>query len=402
MNINLSNRVSAERPHIIFCGIRNAGKSSVVNAVTGQKLSLVSDTKGTTTDPVQKAMEILPLGPVVIIDTPGIDDEGELGKMRVERALRAIDRADAAVLVADGQIGLQAQDNALIDEFKKRKIPYIIAFNKSDLYDVPADMHENVIYVSAEKGTNIEQLKEMLARIVKCDEEKTILGDLIDANDVVILVTPIDSSAPKGRLILPQQQTIRDILAKNAINVVVRETELKSALDKLGVKPKMVITDSQAFAKVSRDTPEDILLTSFSILFAWYKGSLAESVKGAAMLDRLHDGDTVLISEGCTHHRQCEDIGTVKLPKMITEYSGKNLNFEFTSGGEFPSDLSKYALVVHCGACMLNEREMHARVKYAKDCGVPITNYGIALAQLTGILRRALAPFPSVLAELDK
>lgn len=400
MNINLSTQVSAERPHIIFCGIRNAGKSSVVNAVTGQKISLVSDTLGTTTDPVQKAMEILPLGPVVIIDTPGIDDEGELGKMRVDRAMRAVDKADAAVLVADGNKGRQSADNELIEIFKKRNIPYIIAFNKCDLFETPEKTADNVIYVSAEKGINIDKLKETIARMINRDEEKTILGDLIEPNDIVILVTPIDSSAPKGRLILPQQQTIRDILAKNAINVVVRETELKTVLGKLAVKPKLVVTDSQAFASVSRDTPEDIMLTSFSILFARYKGSLPEAVRGAAMLDKLKDNDTVLISEGCTHHRQCEDIGTVKLPKMISEYTGKKLNFEFTSGGEFPQDTSKYSLIVHCGACMINEREMQARIGYARKGGVPITNYGIMLAQLTGILKRALAPFPDILKEL--
>lgn len=403
MNINLSNQVSAERPHIIFCGIRNAGKSSVVNAVTGQNLSLVSDTKGTTTDPVQKAMEILPLGPVVIIDTPGIDDEGELGKMRVDRAMRTIDKADAAVLVADGTKGLLKPDEELISVFKERKIPYIIAFNKSDLFNEVPKSEGNTVYVSAERGTNIKRLKDMLAELINREEDdKTLLGDLVEANDVVILVTPIDSSAPKGRLILPQQQTIRDILAVNAINIVVRETELKAALSKLSVKPKLVITDSQAFAKVSADTPEDIPLTSFSILFARYKGNLKEAVRGAAMLDKLKDGDKILISEGCTHHRQCEDIGTVKLPKMISEYSGKKLNFEFTSGGEFPQNPSEYALIVHCGACMLNEREMQSRIRYAAEYGVPITNYGIAIAQVTGILRRAVAPFPDILMELDK
>lgn len=399
----MKNTVSAERPHIVFCGMRNAGKSSIVNAVTGQAMSLVSDVKGTTTDSVQKAMEILPLGPVVIIDTPGIDDEGELGEMRVAAANRALDKADAAVLVTDGTKGLQYADRRLIELFAAKKIPYITVYNKCDLFDAPKSADKNSIYASAKTGAGINELKEKLALLINSEtDEKTLLGDIISAGDVAVLVTPIDASAPKGRLILPQQQTIRDILAANAVSIVVRETELSDTLAKLAVKPKIVITDSQAFKQVSADTPEDIPLTSFSILMARYKGSLPSSVRGAAMLDKLNDGDKVLISEGCTHHRQCKDIGTVKLPNMISKYSGKKIEFSFTSGGEFPRDLSEYSLVVHCGACMLNEREMQSRMGYAAEYGVPITNYGTAIAQMTGILRRSLMPFPEILSLIEK
>ena len=379
--MGLNDRVSAERIHIGFFGLRNAGKSSVVNAVTGQKLSLVSEVKGTTTDPVQKAMELLPLGPVVIIDTPGIDDEGKLGEMRVMRAKQVLSKTDIAILTVDAARGMQDADRELCDLFSSRKIPYIVVFNKSDLLaEIPAAA-ENEIYVSAEHGTNIYELKEKIGALAgKLENKKSLIGDLIEPNDIVVLVTPIDESAPKGRMILPQQQMIRDVLDHGAINVVVKETELEKALSSLSQKPKMVITDSQAFGKVSKTVPEDILLTSFSILFARYKGELREVVRGAAYLNRLKDGDTVLISEGCTHHRQCNDIGTVKLPGWISGYTGKNLNFEFTSGGEFPDDLSKYALIVHCGACMLNEREMKSRIERAVDAKIPITNYGTAIA----------------------
>ena len=375
--MGLNDRVSAERIHIGFFGLRNAGKSSVVNAVTGQKLSLVSEVKGTTTDPVQKAMELLPLGPVVIIDTPGIDDEGKLGEMRVMRAKQVLSKTDIAILTVDAARGMQDADRELCDLFSSRKIPYIVVFNKSDLLaEIPAAA-ENEIYVSAEHGTNIYELKEKIGALAgKLENKKSLIGDLIEPNDIVVLVTPIDESAPKGRMILPQQQMIRDVLDHGAINVVVKETELEKALSSLSQKPKMVITDSQAFGKVSKTVPEDILLTSFSILFARYKGELREVVRGASYLDRLKNGDTVLISEGCTHHRQCNDIGTVKLPGWINGYTGKNLNFEFTSGGEFPDDLSKYALIVHCGACMLNEREMKSRIERAVDAKIPITNYG--------------------------
>lgn len=400
--MGLNDRVSAERIHIGFFGLRNAGKSSVVNAVTGQKLSLVSEVKGTTTDPVQKAMELLPLGPVVIIDTPGIDDEGKLGEMRVMRAKQVLSKTDIAILTVDAARGMQDADRELCDLFSSRKIPYIVVFNKSDLLaEIPAAA-ENEIYVSAEHGTNIYELKEKIGALAgKLENKKSLIGDLIEPNDIVVLVTPIDESAPKGRMILPQQQMIRDVLDHGTINVVVKETELEKALSSLSQKPKMVITDSQAFGKVSKTVPEDILLTSFSILFARYKGELREVVRGAAYLNRLKDGDTVLISEGCTHHRQCNDIGTVKLPGWISGYTGKNLNFEFTSGGEFPDDLSKYALIVHCGACMLNEREMKSRIERAVDAKIPITNYGTAIAQVHGILNRSLSPFPDIAGEIS-
>lgn len=400
--MGLNDRVSAERIHIGFFGLRNAGKSSVVNAVTGQKLSLVSEVKGTTTDPVQKAMELLPLGPVVIIDTPGIDDEGKLGEMRVMRAKQVLSKTDIAILTVDAARGMQDADRELCDLFSSRKIPYIVVFNKSDLLaEIPAAA-ENEIYVSAEHSTNIYELKEKIGALAgKLENKKSLIGDLIEPNDIVVLVTPIDESAPKGRMILPQQQMIRDVLDHGAINVVVKETELEKALSSLSQKPKMVITDSQAFGKVSKTVPEDILLTSFSILFARYKGELREVVRGAAYLNRLKDGDTVLISEGCTHHRQCNDIGTVKLPGWISGYTGKNLNFEFTSGGDFPDDLSKYALIVHCGACMLNEREMKSRIERAVDAKIPITNYGTAIAQVHGILKRSLSPFPDIAEEIS-
>ena len=400
--MGLNDRVSAERIHIGFFGLRNAGKSSVVNAVTGQKLSLVSEVKGTTTDPVQKAMELLPLGPVVIIDTPGIDDEGKLGEMRVMRAKQVLSKTDIAILTVDAARGMQDADRELCDLFSSRKNPYIVEFNKSDLLaEIPAAA-ENEIYVSAEHGTNIYELKEKIGALAgKLENKKSLVGDLIEPNDIVVLITPIDESAPKGRMILPQQQMIRDVLDHGAINVVVKETELEKALTSLSQKPKIVITDSQAFGKVSKTVPEDILLTSFSILFARYKGELREVVRGASSLDRLNDGDTVLISEGCTHHRQCNDIGTVKLPDWISGYTGKNLNFEFTSGGDFPDDLSKYALIVHCGACMLNEREMKSRIERAVDAKIPITNYGTAIAQVHGILKRSLSPFPDIAGEIS-
>lgn len=400
--MSLNSVVSAERVHIGFFGLRNAGKSSVVNAVTGQSLSLVSDIKGTTTDPVKKAMELLPLGPVVIIDTPGIDDEGTLGEMRVKRAKQILNQTDIAVLVVDGEKGLQTADEELISLFDGKAIPYIIAYNKSDLLNSVPEADENAIYVSAENGTNIYELKEMIARKAKtCESEKKLVADLISANDLVVLVVPIDSAAPKGRLILPQQQVIRDVLEIGACAVVCRETELKDTLAALGRKPKLVITDSQAFGKVSADTPADIPLTSFSILFVRYKSDLTAAVRGAAQLDKLKDGDRVLISEGCTHHRQCEDIGTVKMPAWVRGYTGKNIEFDFTSGTEFPEDLSRYSLVIHCGACMLNPREMQSRALHANDCGVPMTNYGVAIAQMHSILRRSIELFPEALKELD-
>lgn len=409
--MGLNDKVSAERVHIGFFGLRNAGKSSVVNAVTGQSLSLVSETKGTTTDPVQKAMELLPIGPVVIIDTPGIDDVGTLGEMRVKRALQILDKTDIAILVVDAEKGLQQADQELLKLFEKKKIPHITVYNKSDLLatvpSLPEKQQEknDAIYVSAKSGDQIYELKERIGALAKAASakanEKRIVADLIQPEDVVVLVVPIDSAAPKGRLILPQQQTIRDVLESGAISVVTRETELPQTLRSLAKKPALVITDSQAFQKVNADTPADVPLTSFSILFARYKGDLKEAVHGAAQLDKLQNGDTVLISEGCTHHRQCGDIGTVKLPNWIRNYTGKELSFEFTSGGEFPEDLSPYALVVHCGGCMLNDREMKARIARAVAQNVPITNYGICIAQVHGILKRSVELFGDVAAELQ-
>ena len=403
--MGLNDKVSAERVHIGFFGLRNAGKSSVVNAVTGQNLSLVSETKGTTTDLVQKAMELLPIGPVVIIDTPGIDDVGTLGEMRVKRALQVLDKTDIAILVVDAEKGLQPADQELLKLFEEKKIPHITVYNKSDLLSAPPVLQEHEICVSAKDGIQIYELKERIGALVKAAsaeaDEKRIVTDLIQPEDVVVLVVPIDSAAPKRRLILPQQQTIRDVLESGAISVVTRETELPQTLLALGKKPALVITDSQAFKKVNADTPADVPLTSFSILFARYKGDLKEAVHGAAQLDKLQDGDTVLISEGCTHHRQCGDIGTVKLPNWIRKYTGKELNFAFTSGGEFPEDLSPYALVVHCGGCMLNEREMKARIARAVSQNVPITNYGICIAQVHGILKRSVELFPEVISELQ-
>lgn len=402
--MGLNETISAERVHIAFFGMRNAGKSSVVNAVTGQNLSVVSDVGGTTTDPVRKAMELLPLGPVVIIDTPGIDDEGELGEMRVQRAMDVLTKTDIAVLVVDALMGMRDADNTLVKLFGERKIPYIIVKNKVDLLNDPADsiISDDEMLVSALTGRGINELKERMARLVNSKEpEKRLVADLINPGDIVVLVVPIDESAPKGRLILAQQQTIRDVLEAGAIAVVSREKELAETLRSLGKKPAIVITDSQAFGEVSKIVPADIPLTSFSILFVRYKGDLKLAVHGAATLDKLRDGDTVLISEACTHHRQCKDIGTVKLPGWIRRYTGKEINFEFTSGGEFPRELSKYALIVHCGACMLNEREMQFRTEQARAEGIPITNYGIAIAQMHGILIRSVEPFPGVSEELN-
>jgi [FeFe] hydrogenase H-cluster maturation GTPase HydF len=401
--MSLNETPSSDRVHIGFFGRRNAGKSSVVNAVTGQDLAVVSDVKGTTTDPVYKAMELLPMGPVMIIDTPGIDDEGQLGELRIKKTKQVLNKTDVAVLIVDAAIGKTEADDALIRLFEDKKINYIVVYNKADLLTESKKPSVNEIYVSATQKTNIEALKEKIAVLAPTDDVKLkIVGDLISPSDFVVLVTPIDKAAPKGRLILPQQQTIRDILEADATAIVVKEFELKETLENLGKKPKLVITDSQVFAKVSADTPRDIKLTSFSILFARYKGLLREAVKGAAALEKLQDGDTVLLSEGCTHHRQCDDIGRVKLPRWIKNYTGKELNFEFTSGSEFYDDLSKYKLVIHCGGCMLNEREIKYRQKCAVDQNVPITNYGIIIAYMQGILKRSLEAFPGILAELEE
>ncbi|MGN0479883.1 MAG: [FeFe] hydrogenase H-cluster maturation GTPase HydF [Hominenteromicrobium sp.] len=390
---NLNQTPSANRVHIAFFGRRNAGKSSVVNAVTGQALSIVSDVKGTTTDPVQKAMELLPLGPVVIIDTPGIDDEGDVGMLRVQRARQVLNKTDVAVLVVDGSIGKTAEDEALCALFAKKGVPYITVYNKSDLTAVQT-LGENEMAVSALTGEHIHELKEKIAALAKDGENhKVILGDLLEPGDHVVLVTPIDSSAPKGRMILPQVQAIRDILDAQATCAVTQVEELPGVLAGLKTPPKLVVTDSQAFGKVKRIVPESVPLTSFSILFARYKGVLETAVRGAAALERLGDGDRILISEGCTHHRQCEDIGTVKLPGWIRQHTGKTFDFAFTSGGAFPEDLTPYALVVHCGGCMLNEREMQYRQSLAEESGVPYTNYGILIAYMNGILKRSLEPF---------
>lgn len=394
--MSLNNTPSADRIHIGIFGKRNAGKSSVINAITGQNLAIVSDIKGTTTDPVLKAMELLPLGPVVMIDTPGLDDSGELGKLRIRKAYQILNKTDIAVLVVDGSAGMTDEDEQILTQIKAKEIPYVIVMNKADLVsDTSILPQDNMIWVSTVDNYNIYELKELIAKQApKEDNTRRIVGDLIQPSDFIVLVVPIDSAAPKGRLILPQQQTIRDVLESNATAIVVKETELKETLSSLGKKPKIVITDSQAFERVAADTPEDILLTSFSILFARYKGNLKSVVAGAKALDTLEDGDTILISEGCTHHRQCEDIGTVKLPNWIRKYTNKDLHFEFTSGTEFPLELSKYKVIVHCGGCTLNEREMKYRLKCAEDAGIPMTNYGIAIAQMHGILARSIEPFP--------
>ena len=403
---------SADRVHIGFFGKRNAGKSSIVNKVTGQELAVVSDVKGTTTDPVSKAMELLPLGPVVIIDTPGIDDEGHLGELRVRKAKQVLNRVDVAVLVVDATVGKTSVDEELIRIFKEKEIPYLVVYNKADLLKTKDGNRlssenklnqnaEQSIYASAATGQNIYELKERIASLAVTDELKLrLVGDLLEPSDFVILVVPIDKAAPKGRLILPQQQTIRDVLEPGAAAIVIKEDELSNTLENLGKKPKLVITDSQVFAKVSKETPEDIWLTSFSILFARFKGNLKAAAAGAAAIDRLKDGDKILISEGCTHHRQCDDIGTVKLPRWIRNYTGKDLEFEYSSGRDFPEDVTKYSLIVHCGGCMLNEREMRYRQKCALDQEIPITNYGIAIAYMQGILKRCVEMFPDVLSVL--
>lgn len=416
--MSLNNIPSAERLHIGIFGKRNAGKSSIINAITGQNLSIVSDVKGTTTDPVLKAMELLPLGPVVLIDTPGLDDEGELGEKRVQKAYQMLNKTDIAVLVIDATAGMTEEDLKILERIKEKMIPYVIVWNKMDLLtekkssvstvnklpapanpdtftDETASLHlsENrSIYVSTKTGKNIYELKELVAKQMPSTKNDChIISDLLAPNDFVVLVVPIDSSAPKGRLILPQQQTIRDILDAQASAIVVKDTELKETLQKLGNLTKLVITDSQVFQQVSAVVPPEIPLTSFSILFARYKGDLETVVKGANALDRLKDGDTILISEGCTHHRQCDDIGTVKLPNLVRKHTGKNIRFEFTSGTEFPDDLSPYRMIIHCGGCMLSEREMKYRLKCAEDQNIPITNYGTAIAHMNGILERSLS-----------
>ena len=393
--MSLNATPSGERVHIGFFGRRNAGKSSVVNAFTAQQISVVSDVKGTTTDPVTKAMELLPLGPVMIIDTPGFDDEGSLGAERVKRTKQVLNRVDIAVLVVDGVVGKTAADGELIAIFEQKQIPYLVAYNKSDL--TGQQEYADGVAVSALTGENINMLKETVARLVRSEDDgRKICSDLVSAGDIAVLVVPIDKAAPKGRLILPQQQTIRDLLDAGAAALVVRDTELADLLLSLGKKPSVVITDSQAFAKVKDIVPDDVRLTSFSILMARYKGFLETAVAGAAAIERLQDGDRVLISEGCTHHRQCDDIGTVKLPNWLRKYTGKEIEIETSSGKGFPEDLSPYKLVIHCGGCMLNEREMRYRRQFAEDSGVPFTNYGTAIAYMNGILKRTLSVFPDL------
>lgn len=404
--VGLNQTPMSERTHIGFFGKRNAGKSSVMNAVTGQELAVVSDVKGTTTDPVYKSMELLPLGPVVMMDTPGIDDEGELGSMRVRKSYQVLNKTDAAVLVIDGTVGASAEDETLLERIRKKNIPFIVVINKKELADTATEEvvkrrltldDGQLALVSAATGEGIHELKERIASIARVEEPaKYLVRDLLEPSDIAVLVVPIDSAAPKGRLILPQQQTIRDILEADAVSVVVKEDGVKNALGQLNKKPKMVITDSQVFAQVAADTPEDIQLTSFSILMARYKGNLEQAVRGVTALDGLEDGDMVLISEGCTHHRQCDDIGTVKIPRWIREYTGKDVQIVTSSGTEFPDDLKKYKLIIHCGGCMLNEREMKYRLSCAADQGVPMTNYGIMIAYVKGILKRSVQIFPDI------
>ena len=398
--MSLNDTPSGERVHIGFFGRRNAGKSSLVNAVTGQDLAVVSDVKGTTTDPVYKAMELLPMGPVEIIDTPGFDDEGTLGELRIKKTLQILAKTDVAVLVTDVTAGMTEHENELVRLFKERDIPYIVAYNKSDLSDKEVNS-PNEITVSAAEGTNINELKELIAAQAKSGSDRRIIGDLISPGDMIVLVTPIDAAAPKGRMILPQMQTLRDILDSDAMAVFTKETQLAETLEKLAAPPAMVVTDSQAFAEVSRIVPENITLTSFSILMARYKGFLETAVKGAAAISSLKDGDTVLISEGCTHHRQCGDIGSVKLPALLNKFTGRELNIRLTSGRDFPQELSPYSFVIHCGSCMLNEREVTYRRRTAEIQGVPFTNYGTALALMNGILRRSLEVFPDLAAMVD-
>lgn len=408
--MSLNATTSSERVHIGIFGKRNAGKSSLINAITGQNLAIVSEAKGTTTDPVYKAMELLPLGPVMIIDTPGIDDEGVLGSLRIQKAYQVLNKTDIALVIIDAAVGPSAEDLRLIKRINAKKIPLLIVINKCETINEDKKTayqallpNGKLLFVSAEQQLNIFELKEAIAQTVPADENKAqIVADLLSPSDFVVLVVPIDSAAPKGRLILPQQQTIRDILEADAAAIVVKENELTNTLQNLGKRPKLVITDSQVFKKVAAETPADILLTSFSILFARYKGNLQTAVQGVTALENLEDGDKILVGEGCTHHRQCDDIGTVKLPRWIKEYTGKNPEFIFTSGTEFPLDLSPYKMIIHCGACMLNEREMQYRIKCAADQNIPFTNYGITIAYINGILKRTVEPFPQIYKLLDK
>ncbi|MDR1471305.1 MAG: [FeFe] hydrogenase H-cluster maturation GTPase HydF [Synergistaceae bacterium] len=401
--MSLNETPSSERVHIGLFGRRNAGKSSLMNAITGQSLAVVSDVPGTTTDPVRKSIELLPIGPVLLIDTPGMDDVGELGAKRVEKARQVLRQTDVAVLVVDARAGKSGEDDELLELFESGGVPRVTVYSKCDLLESRRPAGRDEMFVSAVTGENMEALKEHIARLTRSESEKLrIVGDLLNPSDFVVLVVPIDKAAPKGRLILPQQQTIRDVLEADAAAIVVKEFELRDTLRSLGKRPRMVITDSQVFAKVSADTPPDVDLTSFSILMARYKGVLDEAVRGVIALEKISDGDKILISEGCTHHRQCDDIGTVKLPRWIRQHTGKKPIFEFTSGGSFPDDLFPYKLIIHCGACMLNEREMKHRQREAVSRGVPITNFGVLIAHMQGILERSVSVFPHLSAELSE
>ncbi len=394
--MSLNSTPNSDRIHIGIFGRRNAGKSSIINAITGQELAIVSDIEGTTTDPVSKAMELLPLGPVVIIDTPGLDDSGVLGEMRIKKTYQVLNKTDIALLVVDSCVGMTEYDFAILEKIREKKIPCLTVFNKSDISGMSVNT-ENEISVSTVTGENIHELKERIARIVPQNiMEYPIIADKVKSGDCVVMVVPIDKAAPKGRIILPQQNTLRELLDSGCTAVVCRDSELEHTLDTMSKPPKFVITDSQVFGKVSKIVPENICLTSFSILFARHKGNIFELVKGVKKLDTLSDNDIVLISEGCTHHRQCGDIGTVKLPSWIKKYTGRDIKFEFTSGTEFPAELSKYSMIIHCGGCMLNEREMKYRIKCAADAEVPITNYGMTIAYVNGILRKSLEIFPEI------
>ncbi len=399
--MGLNDAPTSNRIHIGIFGKRNAGKSSVINAITGQNIAIVSDIKGTTTDPVYKSMELLPLGPVVIIDTPGLDDFGELGELRIKKTIQVLNKTDIAILIVDCLTGISDIEKEIIKNFKEKNIPYIIVMNKSDLFN--DEKKSEFIYVSAKTKEGIDNLKNIIAKTIPENKNNfPIISDMLNPLDIVLLVIPIDSAAPKGRIILPQQQTIRDILDVNAISIIIKETEISYTLKTLSKKPKMVVCDSQIFGKVSKDVPKDILLTSFSILFARHKGNLTELVRGATAVETLDNDDFILISEGCTHHRQCGDIGTQKIPKWLSEHTGKNFNIETSSGTEYPEDLSKYKLIIHCGGCMLNEREMKYRIENAVKQGIPIVNYGIFIAYVHGILNRSLEPFQEVLEILSE
>lgn len=405
--MSLNDTPGSERKHIAFFGCRNAGKSSLLNAVTGQKFAIVSDVPGTTTDPVYKSMELLPAGPVVVIDTPGLDDVGELGELRIEKAKGVLRKTDLAILVVDSAKGFAPADESILALIEERKIPVIKVYNKSDISKAdgsadtkarnvgssPASDNANSVSlsVSALTGEGIFELKETIAKLLnESQNDKVLVGDLVSPNDLVVLVVPIDKAAPKGRLILPQQQTIRDLLDHGAIPLVCRDSELADVISRYGSDAKLVITDSQAFKKVSAIVPEEIPLTSFSILFARYKGELDYQLDGIKAVESLKDGDCVLIAEGCTHHRQCGDIGTEKIPAMLRKKA--NVQIDFTQGTEYPDDLEKYKVIIHCGGCMLNEKEMKARIEAAKKHNVAITNYGMTIAYLTGVLERSMKP----------